>query len=92
MLGWGSAFFVVLFVLSLRRLIMHASFGSSRAVGLRIKGRSTEESESERTGDGLGSLAAVVAGVLSIGYLPPPGKGNGKISEGCREVRGCRGP
>ena len=37
MLGWGPASFVVLFVLSLRRLVMRASYGSSRSVGLRIE-------------------------------------------------------
>ena len=81
MLGWGSASFVFLFVLSLRRLIIHAFAGSSRSVGLRIEGRSAEESESGRTSGGLGSLAAVVAGVLLVGYLPSPSKGKGKISE-----------
>ena len=81
MLGWGSASFVVLFVLSLRCLIMHASSVSSRSVGLRIEGRPAEEFESGRIGGGLGSPAAVVVGVLLVGYLPPPGKGKGKISE-----------
>ena len=81
MLGWGSTSFVVLFVLSLHRLIMHASSESSRSVGLRIEGRLAEESESGRTGDRLGSPAAVVTRVLLIGYLPPPGKGKGKISK-----------
>ena len=60
---------------------MRASFGSSCFVSLRIEGRPTEESESGRTGGGLGSLVAVVAGVLPIGYLPPPGNGKGKISK-----------
>ena len=64
-----------------RRLIMRASFGSSRSVGLRIKGRPTEDSESTRPGGGLGSPAAVVVGVLSVGYLPLPGKGKEKISD-----------
>ena len=81
MLGWGFASFVVLFVLSLRRLIMRASSGSSRSVGLRIEGRSAEEPESGRTGGGLGSPAAMVAGVLPIGYLPLLGKDKRKISE-----------
>ena len=84
MLGWGSASFIVLFVLSLCRLIMHASSKSSRCVGLRIEGRQaeeSEESESGRTGGELSSPTVVVAGVLLIGYLPPPGKGKGKISE-----------
>ena len=34
-----------------------------------------------RPGDGLGSPAAVVAGVLPMGYLPTPVKGKEKISE-----------
>ena len=80
MLGWGPASFIVLFVLSLRRLIMRASSGYSRSIGLRIEGRPAEEPESRRTGSGLGSLVIVVVGVLSIGYLPPPGKGKEKIS------------
>ena len=81
MLGWDSASFVVLFILSLCRLIIHASSGSSHFVGLHIEERPAEESESGRTGDGLGSPAVVVAGVLPVGNLPPPGKGKGKISE-----------
>ena len=81
MLGCGSAPFVIFFALSLRRLIMHASFGSSRSISLRIEGRPVEESKSGRTGGGLGSPAVAVAEVLPVGYLPPPGKGKGKISE-----------
>ena len=72
---------VVLFVLSFHRLIMRASSGSSRFFGLHIEGRPAEDSESGRAGDGLGSPAVVVAGVLPIGYLPPSSKGKGKISE-----------
>ena len=60
---------------------MHASSRSSRFVGLRIKGRPAEESESGRAGSGLGSPTAVVAGVLPVGYLPPLSKGKGKIRE-----------
>ena len=60
---------------------MHASSRSSHSVGLRIEGRPAEESESGRTGGGLGSLVAVVARVLPVGYLPPPGKGKEKISK-----------
>ena len=60
---------------------MHAASGSSHFVGLRIEERPVEEFESERAGGGLGSPVAVVAGVLPVGYLPPPGKGKGKISE-----------
>ena len=60
---------------------MRASSGSSRFVGLRIEGRSIEESESRRAGGRLGSPAVVVAGVFPVGYLPPPGKSKGKISE-----------
>ena len=46
MLGWGPASFVVLFVLSLHRLIIRASSRSSCSVGLLIKGRPAEEPES----------------------------------------------
>ena len=60
---------------------MRASFGSSIFVGLRIEGTPAEEFESGRIGDGLGTPTAVVVGVLPIGYLPPPGKGKGKIRE-----------
>ena len=60
---------------------MRASFGSSHSVGLRIEGRQTEEPESGRTGGGLGSPIAVVARVLPVGYLPPPGNGKGNISK-----------
>ena len=81
MLGWGPASFVVLFVLSLRRLVMRASSRSSRSVSLCIEGRPGEEPESRQTGGELGSPATVVARVLPIGYLPPPCKGKGKISE-----------
>ena len=81
MLGWGPASFVALFVLSLRRLVMGASSRSSHSVGLRIEGRSAEESMSGQTSGELGGPAAMVAGVLPIGYLPPPGKGKGKIRE-----------
>ena len=81
MLDWGPTSFVVLFVLSLRRLIMCASSRSSHFAGLRKEGRPAEDSESGRLGGGLGSLAAVVAGVLPVGYLPLQGKGKEKISE-----------
>ena len=60
---------------------MCASFESSRFVSLRIEGKLAEESESGRTGDGLGSPSVVVVGVLPVGYLPPPGNGKGKIRE-----------
>ena len=60
---------------------MRASSRSSRFVGLLIERRPAEESKSRRTGGGLGSPADVVAGVLPVGYPPPPGKGKGKISE-----------
>ena len=60
---------------------MRACSGSSRSVGLHIEGRLAEDSESGRLGGGLGSPASVVAGVLPVGYLPPPGKGKEKISE-----------
>ena len=81
MLGWGLASFFVLFILSLSSLILHASSRSSYSVGLRIKGKPTEEPESGLTGGGLCSLIPVVSGVLLVGYLSPPGKGKGKISE-----------
>ena len=51
------------------------------SIGLRIEGRPADESASGQNGGGLGGLFAMVAGVLPIGYLPPPGKGKGKISE-----------
>ena len=60
---------------------MCASSLSSCFVGLPIEGRPIEESESRRTDGGRGSLATVVIGVLLVGYLPPPSKGKGKISE-----------
>ena len=62
----GLAYFVALLVLYLRRVIMRAS------VGLRIKGRPAKESVSGQTGGGLGVPAAVVVGVLPVGYLPLP--------------------
>ena len=34
-----------------------------------------------QNGVGLGGPIAAVAWVLPIGYIPPPGKGKGKISE-----------
>ena len=36
---------------------------------------------SGRNGDGLDGPVVAVAGVLPVGYLPPPSKGKGKISE-----------
>ena len=51
------------------------------SVGLQIGGRLTEESVSGRNGCGPDGPVAAVAEVLSVGYLPPPGKGKGKISE-----------
>ena len=81
MLGWGPTSFVSLFILSLYRLVMHASFRSSHSIGLRIEGRPTEESVSGQTGGGLGGPTTVVTGVLPVGYLPSLGKGKGKISE-----------
>ena len=78
---------------------MRVSSRSSRFFDLRIEGRLTEESESGRIGDGLGSPAAMVTGVLLVGYLPPPGKGKvkGKISEirypcGSEYLRAVVGP
>ena len=51
------------------------------SVGLRIEGRPIDESESGINGDGLGGPVAMVAGVLPVVYLPPPGKVKGKISK-----------
>ena len=81
MLGWGPTSLVVLFVLSVRRLIMGASSRSSRSVGLHTEGWPAEDSESGRPGGRLCSLAAMVVGVLPVGYLPSPGEGKEKISE-----------
>ena len=50
-------------------------------VGLYIEGRPTDESELGKNGCGLDGPVVVVAEVLPVGYLPPPGKGKGKISE-----------
>ena len=60
---------------------MRASNESFCSIGLRIEGRPAEEPESGQTGGGFGGPTTVVVGVLLIGYLPPPGKGKGKISE-----------
>ena len=60
---------------------MRASSRSSRSVGMRLEGRPAEEPESGQTGGELCSPVVVVAGVLLVGYLPSPGKGNGKISQ-----------
>ena len=81
MLGWGPTSLVVLFVLSVRRLIMGASSRSSCSVGLHTEGWPAEDSESGRPGGRLCSLAAMVVGVLPVGYLPSPGEGKEKISE-----------
>ena len=51
------------------------------SIGLRIEGRSTDEFVSGQNGSGLGGPIVVVARVLLVGYLPPPGKGKGKVSE-----------
>ena len=75
MLGLGPASFVALFILPFRRLVMRAS------IGLRIEGRPIEESVSGQNDGGLGGPVTAVAGVLPIGYLPPLGKGKGKISK-----------
>ena len=60
---------------------MRASSGSSRYVSLRIEGRQAEDSKSARPGGEPDSPAAVVVGVLLVGYLPPPGKVKEKINE-----------
>ena len=69
------ASFVALLVLFLRRVVLRAS------ICLHIEGRSTKEFVSGQTGGGPDVPAAVVIGVLLVGYLPPPGKGKEKISE-----------
>ena len=51
------------------------------SVGLRIEGRQADESTLGKNGGGLGGPVAVVVGVLPVGYLPPPSKGKGKISD-----------
>ena len=61
------------FARSLSPSLMHAS------IGLRIEGRSADESTSRQNGGGLGGPVAVVVGVLLVGYLPPLGKGKGNI-------------
>ena len=71
MLGWGPASFIALFVLSLSRLVMRASSGSSCSVGLRIEGRPTEEYVSGKTGGGLGGLAVMVTRVFPVIFLRP---------------------
>ena len=80
-MGWGPPFLVVLFVLSLYRLIMRAFSGSSHSMGLHIEGGPAEDSESAQPGGRLGSPVVVVVGVLLVCYLPPSGKGKEKISE-----------
>ena len=60
---------------------MRTSFGPNRSFGLRIEGRPAEESKSRRTGDGSGSLAAVVDRAPPMSHPSPLGKGKGKISE-----------
>ena len=75
MLGWGPASFIALFILPFRRLVLRAS------VGLRIEGRSVEESATGQNGGVLGGPVASVAEVLPVGYFPSPGKGKGKISK-----------
>ena len=77
----GFRLFLVSCVLPFYRLIMRVSFGPSHLGGLRIKEKTTEESELGRAGGGFGSPAFVVVGVLPVGYLSPLGKGNGKIKE-----------
>ena len=51
------------------------------SVGLRIEGKPVDESALGQNGGGLSGLIAVVVGVLPVSYLPPPGKGKGKISK-----------
>ena len=71
----GLAFFVTLLILSLYCVVMRAF------VGLRIEGRPTEEYVSGQTGGRPSVPAAMVVGVLPVGYLPSLGKGKEKISE-----------
>ena len=61
--------------------IMRTSFGLNRSFGLRIGGRSVEESESRQTGGGSGNLVVVVDRVSPVDYPSPSGKCKGKISE-----------
>ena len=75
MLGWGPTFFVASLVFFIHRLVIRAS------VGLSIERRPAEESVSGQNGGRLGGPAAVVAGVLPVGYLPSPSKGKGNIRE-----------
>ena len=80
MFGWESAF--LSFVQPpFTCPIMRTSSGHNRSSGLRIGGRSVEESESRRTGDGSDSLAVVVYRSPSADHPSPSGKGKGKISE-----------
>ena len=51
------------------------------STGLHIEGRPVDEFVSGKNGGGLGGPVAVVVGALLVGYLPPPSKGKGKISE-----------
>ena len=64
------------FVRSLVPPFSHACF-----CRLANRGKAAEESMSGRNGGGLGGPVVAVAEVLPVGYLPPPGKGKGKISE-----------
>ena len=60
---------------------MGTSYGPNRSFGLRIGGRSVEESESRRIGVGSGGLAPVVDRALPMDHPSPSGKGKGMISE-----------
>ena len=73
--GLGSLLFHC-FARSLSLSFSHACF-----YRLANRGKAAEELVSRRNGGGLGGLVAVVVEVLPVGYLPPPGKGKGKISE-----------
>ena len=75
LVGLGSCLFHSFVCSPFPPLVMSAS------VGLRIEGRPTEESVSGRNGDGPGGPVVAVARVFPVGYLPPPGKGEGNISE-----------
>ena len=60
---------------------MCASSGSSRSVGLHIRGRPTEGSESEQVGGGSSGLPVAAVKAPFVGYPPLSGKGKERISK-----------
>ena len=60
---------------------MRASSGSNRSAGLHIRGKPTEESESEQVGGGSGGLPAAAVRAPLVDHPPLPGKGKERISE-----------